>query len=290
MKNKSNGVLGLLAASALVMASAAWSKETVRYESAHIRFVELTFLPGEKVSLPAQSIPAVIAVEGSFPTITEAMPDKSAAAGYGNRAMPPANAKYPWCRVDLAEPARSLTVTGKFPLHYYRIEYKRVDGDAYPQKWREWYPWFSDPVAKVKDPGRGQQPGPPYSAEYPYPKAYDPTVAAPANHLVRYEDEHVQFVEVVVRPGETENFHGHPYSSVFADDGGGFYPPIKLHNEVVNPDSKNPRGEIGLPPGKAKYPTCFAAVPEWPHAVTATGDVPQHFYRLHFKTLAGEQK
>jgi hypothetical protein len=277
---------------AFVTGSKAYCGEAVRFESTHIRFVEVTFLPGEKVVLPAQSTPAVVAVDGSLPNIAEAASSdgKSTRIYYGNRATPPTNAPYPWCRVDSAEPQRSFRVTGKYPLHYYRIEYKRIDGDAYADKWRVWYPWILDPVKQVKDPGRGPQSGPGYSAEYPYPKAYDPTLAAPANHFVRYEDAHVQLVEVVVRPGETENFHGHPYSSVFADDGGGFYPGIELHNEVVNPDSINPRGKIGLPPSKFKYPTCFAAVPEWPHAVTVTGGVPQHFYRLHFKTLTGEHR
>jgi hypothetical protein len=44
---------------------------------------------------------------------------------------------------------------------------------------------------------------------WPYAPAMDAPVAAPKNHIVR-------FLEVVIRPGETEYMHGHPYPSVFA--------------------------------------------------------------------------
>ena len=28
------------------------------------------------------------------------------------------------------------------PLHYYRIEFKRVDGEGFASHWQEWYPWM----------------------------------------------------------------------------------------------------------------------------------------------------
>jgi hypothetical protein len=31
---------------------------------------------------------------------------------------------------------------GTVPLHYYRIEFKRIDGDDFPSHWRDWYPWM----------------------------------------------------------------------------------------------------------------------------------------------------
>jgi hypothetical protein len=27
-------------------------------------------------------------------------------------------------------------------LHYYRIEFKRLDGDGLQSHWQEWYPWM----------------------------------------------------------------------------------------------------------------------------------------------------
>jgi hypothetical protein len=31
---------------------------------------------------------------------------------------------------------------GTVPLHHYRIEFKRIDGDNFRSHWREWYPWM----------------------------------------------------------------------------------------------------------------------------------------------------
>ena len=36
----------------------------------------------------------------------------------------------------------SLRNNSDTPLHYYRIEFKRVDGDLFASHWREWYPWM----------------------------------------------------------------------------------------------------------------------------------------------------
>ena len=29
------------------------------------------------------------------------------------------------------------------PLHYYELEYKRIDGDGLNTHWKEWYPWMA---------------------------------------------------------------------------------------------------------------------------------------------------
>src|SRR5690242_4907750 len=51
---------------------------------------------------------------------------------------------------------------------------------------------------------------------FPYPDKFDAPKAAPGQHWVRYEDDHIRFIEVSYRPGEKgDNPHGHPYPSVF---------------------------------------------------------------------------
>jgi hypothetical protein len=253
----------------------------VLFEDDHIRFVEVTRAPGTAVKVDDETLPAVIAVDAPWPSIA----DTAEASSIGAKAEPPQGRHFPWCRIEGAHAPHSVTVSGKFPQHFYRIEYKRIDGDDYVKNWKTYYPWLLDGKATVaSSPSAGST----LSAEYPYPAKFDPTVAAPANHFVRYEDAHVQLVEVIIRPGEKENMHGHPYSSVFADDGGGFAAAILLHNDVLNPKSANPRGQVGLPASKQAFPQCWAAVPEWPHQVTVTGQVPQHFFRLHFKRMDTE--
>jgi hypothetical protein len=46
------------------------------------------------------------------------------------------------------------------------------------------------------------------------PDALDATVAAPQNHKVVLENEHVRVLEVTVQPGEREPVHGHKWPSV----------------------------------------------------------------------------
>jgi hypothetical protein len=50
---------------------------------------------------------------------------------------------------------------------------------------------------------------------WPYPDSLDSIKAAPKNHKILYEDGEIRIVEVTIRPGETENLHGHKYSSIF---------------------------------------------------------------------------
>ncbi len=134
------------------------------------------------------------------------------------------------------------------------------------------------------------QPGAPYSKQWPFPIVYNAVQAAPANHYVRYEDAHVQLVEVVVRPGETENMHGHPFSSVYSNDGAGPTDPVPTGqvNKTLVPGTPPPWGKKGLAPAGSDFPSCLAALPEDPHQVYNPKDVPEHFYRLHFKRIDGE--
>jgi hypothetical protein len=267
----------------------AFAADKVLYESDHIRFVEVTRAAGEIATVDDEKLPAVVAVDAVWPKIqTRNLHATAARRSVGAKALPPQGRRYPWCRVEEPHAPYSVRVVGTFPQHFYRIEYKRIDGDTYAANWRSYYPWLAQQAVSTANAGASIAAGSRPSADYPYPPKFDPTVAAPANHLVRYEDDHVQLVEVVIRPGEKENMHGHPYSSVFADDGGGFAAAILLHNDVLDPKSINPRGSVGLSPAGNPFPQCWAAVPEWPHQVTVTGEVPQHFYRLHFKYL--EQK
>jgi hypothetical protein len=259
--------------------------EKVLFESAHIRFVEVTHWPGRPETV-RESLPAVLAVDAAWPQLASKQSAEEKAAD--TKAYPPDGRAYPWCHTQADLPERLVTVTGPFPQHYYRIDYKRVDGDDFAANWRRWYPWLLSPGSSVKDLAT-KAVGAPYSDQWPYPIAYDAVRAAPANHFLRYEDDHVQLLEVVIRPGERENMHGHPYPSVFADDGAGFFPVVEATNEDLDPKSGNPRGDMGSAPAGAKYPTCYAAVPEGPHAVTVTGKVPNHFYRVHFKRVDGEQ-
>ena len=118
---------------------------------------------------------------------------------------------------------------------------------------------------------------------------YNAKVAAPENHTIRYSDDRLELVEVAIREGETENMHGHPWPSVFADDGGSA-PAGAVYTNAILPAERAPfQGKRTTGPGGAEFPRCTAAAPEVPHQVTVVKGPPQHFYRIHFLQGADTQ-
>jgi len=268
------------------------AQEKILFEDAHARVVEVTRWPGGIIDVAAEAHPAIIAVDSPWPAVQVSGGEASAKVD-GTPGRPPHGIVYPWCQVLGPSGAERVQVLGSFPQHFYRIEYKRIDGPDFSAHWRSWYPWILAPVRRVPDMGHTPQPGQPFSAEWPYPLVYNAVTAAPANHFVRYEDAHVQLVEVTVRPGETENMHGHPYRSVYANDGAGPTDPVptKQVNKTLHPVSEPPwgsrEGRGSALPGQA-FPDCLAAAPEAPHQVYNPDRVPEHFFRLQFKRIDGD--
>ena len=219
-------VLGLLVAVAACSQAPPATRAAVRktlYEDGHIRFVEYTLYPGAN-TVGAITSPSVMMTDAAWPELTEAAAANALAPASetdSDTVLPFDNRPYPRCRVESPRVAKVVTVSGDFPQHYYRVEYKRVDGKDYATNWKTWYPdVFALPARVVPDPALTLKDQPPYSKEWPYNIGYSSTTAAPANHTVRFQDAHVELIEVAIRPGETENMHGHPYPSVYADDGG----------------------------------------------------------------------
>jgi len=123
----------------------------------------------------------------------------------------------------------------------------------------------------------------------------DSVNAAPKNHKLLFENDHVRLLEVTVQPGETENMHGHKYPSVFMMDA----PQPRIvnrnldDNDALQPDAGRPGSKPPPPPrndGEAvAYPTCRAMTTfQSPHQVTNVDTFPQHFYRMEFKKIDGD--
>lgn len=126
-----------------------------------------------------------------------------------------------------------------------------------------------------------------------WPDSLEAVNAAPKNHKVLFENDHVRLLEVTVQPGETENMHGHKYPSVFMMDA----PQPRVTNRDLEDSSDvsdRPRGGRGPqrpPPStdtEVQYPVCRAmTTPQAPHQVTINDSFPQHFYRMEFKKIDG---
>jgi hypothetical protein len=262
----------------------------VHYEDSHIRFAEYTLHPGVNL-VAAVPVPSIIMSDAAWPDVSEAAaPDEPAAAETHSETVLPFDGRpFPHCRVESPRAAKLVTVDGDFPKHYYRVEYKRVDGKDYPANWQAWYgDVFARPAQTTPDPGLTLKSGDPHSKEWPYNVGYSPTAAAPANHVIRYQDDHVELIEVVIRPGETENMHGHPYPSVYADDGGFSPAGATYQNRSIEKDFTVPWGKLTSPFDAGTFPICFSAIPEPPHQVSVKAGPPQHFYRIHFKRIDGD--
>jgi hypothetical protein len=128
-----------------------------------------------------------------------------------------------------------------------------------------------------------------------WPDALDSINAAPKNHKVLFENDHIRLLEVTVQPGETENMHGHKYPSVFMMDA----PQPRIINKNLEEEDKDKpnsssSGDRQPPPPRpdgatVRYPTCRAMpFPQSPHQVTNTDSFPQHFYRMEFKKIDGD--
>jgi hypothetical protein len=136
----------------------------------------------------------------------------------------------------------------------------------------------------------------------------DAIIAAPKNHKVLYEDDHVRVLEVTVQPGEIENMHHHPCASVFAhdvpmpkftnsfaDDGsvmelGRNLQLISSHPEVPA-DIVAAFGHLNTQLDAAMshgLPMAWSSPPQSTHSVHNLDTFPMHFYRIEFKRVEGD--
>ncbi len=288
------------------------------FEDNKLRLFEVTIRPGEHEKMNGQPYPSVYFHDAPMPDPTQVVDeplDKGSplnGQGAGHGSSPP-GATYLTCDTMGPLAPHEVTNNGSFPIHYYRLEFKRVDGADLAANWKIWYPWMVGPIPEVKnvDPSTGR----PFSKEFPYPIALDPVSAAPNNHKALYTDAHVRLVEVTERPESQENLHGHPYFSIFINDvvfaaqpasapqglsPGSAQTPTPLgkpgpyHKGETGDYQLDPkaspmqRGELGLPPAGMVALSCSAATPQAPHAHINGGEAPLHFYRFEYFRMDGD--
>jgi hypothetical protein len=292
------------------------------YEDGKLRFIEVTIKPGETEPMNGQPYPAVYFHEEPMPDASQIVDKKldpnSALNGQGaGHGTPPPGLDFPTCDTFAPLAPHEVTNHGAIAIHYYVLEFKRLDGADLAANWKVWYPWMVPPIPVVNniDPSKLAQP--PFSKQWPYPIGLDSVKAAPNNHKALYADANVRLVEVTERPESQENLHGHPYRSVFVNDIAGgpaaAAPPnanaapvvgaVVGRGQMVSAPLGKPgpyhkgengdyrydpneipmgRGATGQPPKGMIAPACSAATPQAPHAHINGGEVPGHFYRLEF--------
>ena len=109
------------------------------FEDDGVRLYEVSVPPGRHGARTPLAFPAVLAFDSvdSFERI-----DRIVDAGAG-RSLPPVGLSMPRCMtVDRGVPL-AVANEGGTPIHYYRLEFKRVEGDALKEHWRDWYPFMA---------------------------------------------------------------------------------------------------------------------------------------------------
>jgi quercetin dioxygenase-like cupin family protein len=101
----------------------------------------------------------------------------------------------------------------------------------------------------------------------------DAVAAAPDNHEVLYEDEHVRILSVTLQPGIAEPLHHHRFPSIFVID-----------RLVPLRDFDAEGREVPLPiPAQFGMPLILQMPPQPPHSVLNVGESPFHGTRIEFK-------
>lgn len=124
---------------------AAPNNQKVLYEDAHIRMVEVTIRPGESEPFEGDPYPSVIASDTLPNAGVEDVPMDSKIVvdpESVRHTPPPPDFDLPVCSTSAPLPPHSLRNHGTAAVHYYRIDFKRIDGDGIKTHWREWYPWM----------------------------------------------------------------------------------------------------------------------------------------------------
>jgi hypothetical protein len=305
---------------------AAPNSHKLLYEDTKLRFIEVTIRPGEQEPMNGQPYPSVYMHDRPMPDtaqIVEIKLDPNSALngqGAGHGSAPP-GVEFPTCDTMPPVAPHQITNHSASPIHYYSLEFKRLDGADLGANWKVWYPWMVPPIPVFKNLDATNL-GPPFSKEWPYPIALDSVTAAPNNHKALYADEHVRVVEVTERPESQENLHGHPYRSIFVND---IAPPGPPPNAAARntaaaapnnaPAGRTPlgrpgpyhkgevgdyqsdqhaipwlRGATGRPPAGMIAPSCTSAMAQAPHAHINGGEVPGHFYRVEFLRADWQEK
>jgi len=271
----------------------------VLFENQNVMFLEVANPPELDVRMHGHPYPSVFARDtGAAQTTSGAVlddkhldPDSPFAAKGWSQGPPPAGLAFPRCTTAPPEvPHRPLN-HGQAPVHFYRIEFRRLDGDGLRTHWKEWYPWMLKPGKPTPGaPGRASSQD--TIGAWPYSRLYDSVLAAPNNYQLLFEDSHVRLLEVTVRPGETTPMHGHPYPSVLAFDAVAIDPREVVDTKLDPRSPLNGQGAGQAPAPSAfdmKAPTCTTMNSQAPHTIRNNSDTPLHYYRIEFKRVDGDQ-
>jgi len=107
----------------------------VLFENDSVRLLEVTVQPGQTEPRHWHMYPSVFAING----VQAALSDHTA-AGETNRPRQYEEADWsqPQCRTMPVQAPHQVTDTDSFPVHFYRLEFKKMDGKSIETNWAQY--------------------------------------------------------------------------------------------------------------------------------------------------------
>lgn len=256
----------------------------LRYTDPKIDLVEVAYYPGVQGQMHGHPYASVFAMSAPTPKTQDVRLDPEPGMAPLRSANPaPDGLRYPTCMTMNPQPPHAPTNQDTFPNHFYRLAFKRIDGEAIRENWRAWYPRMLDPPLKRTASKSSAK----HSDAWPWPANLDAIIAAPDNYRLLFENEEVRLVEVMLRPGETTPLHGHPYPSVLTFDA--------VSDAQPTEKFKDPKSTLNGQGAKTSTPmpgfptlTCRTTPPRAPYTLHNSGKAPIHHYRIEFKRINGD--
>jgi hypothetical protein len=109
----------------------------------------------------------------------------------------------------------------------------------------------------------------------PWPESLDAVTAAPGNHRVVLENEHVRVLDVTVAPGEREPLHAHCRPSVMYLMQEGIYRDYDADGHIVE--------SAETAPPSSQFPMTLWLPPQAPHSVHNLDSRPTRLLRIELK-------
>ncbi|HKV47600.1 MAG TPA: hypothetical protein VJN69_05870 [Candidatus Acidoferrales bacterium] len=120
---------------ALEAVHAAPNVHRILFENDSVRLLEVTVQPGQTEPLHWHMYPSVFAINGVQAALTDRTEDSTTQKV---RQYENADWSQPQCRAMPVQAPHHVTDTDSFPVHFYRLEFKKMDGKGIETNWAQY--------------------------------------------------------------------------------------------------------------------------------------------------------
>lgn len=114
---------------------AAAKNHRVLFENDAVRLLEVNVQPGQTEPLHWHMYPSVFAINGVQAALTDRTGDSTTQRA---RQYEDADWSQPQCRTMPVQAPHQVTDVDSFPVHFYRLEFKKMDGTSIEKNWAQY--------------------------------------------------------------------------------------------------------------------------------------------------------